>query len=284
MGLLDRLKELAIPDQSLYRDMLSLEGDEFEKAASAVYGNIPNATSSNAHNKEMEMFLHKLFGKYMSADVASKDQLGNLFYEFGNKGYPLAQELIAGSESEVDPKIFWSQNLLDNPLATEEQKKQAGKTMNDGLQQFVNNIKDADSRVTSRDALLQELFKIDPNYIQPLDPKYLSSEQGQHFNKEIAPFMGRLYNRVNDKSSGLPTTLADESLKILEAFAKAGYPSAQEVMGMIAYDRDDKKALNHWAKQVEKNPFSTEEQKKNARDDVKDTQAFVAQSQARGGR
>ena len=156
--------------------------------------------------------------------------------------------------------------------------------MDDGFQHFANNIKEANERALSNDSLLGELVKMDPNNIQLLDPKYLSSEQGQHFNKEIAPFIGRLYNRAGDKSSGLPTTLADESLKFLEAFAKAGYPTAQEVMGMIAYDQGDKKALNHWAKQVEKNPFSTEEQKKNAHDDVKDTQAFVAQSQARGGR
>lgn len=282
MGLLDKLNQLALEQN--YKRMFLLEGDEFKEAALEMLGNIPNATFSNAHSKEMEMFLYKLFGKYMSADITSKDNLGQVFYEFGERGYPLAQELIAGSESQAEPKIFHAQRLLNNPSATKEQKKQAEKSMDDGYQQFTNNIKEADSRATSRDALLEELVKMDPKDIQPLDPKYLSSEQGQHFNKEIDPFLGRLYNKVGNKSSELSATLSKKSLEFLEAFAEAGYPSAQEIMGMIAYDKGDKKALNHWAKQVDKNPFSTVEQHGNAQEDVKETQAFMAQFQARGGR
>lgn len=282
MGLLDKLNQLALEQN--YKRMFLLEGDEFKEAALVMLGSIPNATFSNAHSKEMEMFLYKLFGKYMSADEISKQELGTLFYEFGDKGYPLAQELIAGSESQAEQKIFYARRLLNNPAATKEQKKQAEKSMNNGYQQFTNNIKEANSRATSRDALLEELAKMDSKHIQPLDPVYQSSAQGEHFNKEIAPFLGRLYNKVGNKASELSATLSKKSLEFLEAFAEAGYPSAQEIMGIIAYNKGDKKALNHWAKQVDKNPFSTVEQHGNAQEDIKETQAFMAQSQARGGR
>ena len=283
MGILDKLKELAIPDQSLYRDMLSLEGDEFEKAVSAMLENIPNATSSNAHNKEMEMFLYKLFGKEtIEVGKFGGGPSSDLFTEFVEKGYPLAQELRAGG-NDAYGKIYVSQSLLDNPFAREEQKETARRLIETGFYEFRDNIKEADSKATSKDALLEELEKL-YLFVPELDPKYVSPEQGQHIDKDLAFFMNKLRQRSGDTLDGSPSPLAEKSLQILEEFAKNGYPSAQEQMAMIADSKNDKKALNYWAKQVEKNPFSTEEQKKNAHDDVKDTQAFVAQSQARGGR
>ncbi|MBE6446445.1 MAG: hypothetical protein E7021_03490 [Alphaproteobacteria bacterium] len=274
MGLFDRLK-------GYYTHMLFIEGDEFERALPTMLGNVPDATSSNAHNKEMEMFLYKLFAKN-TGRIAGEGL--RLFTEFIEKGYPLAQELNVATQDSAFGKIVTAQQVLDNPFATEEQKTNNGLIMRLGFSDFIRDVKKVNSKATSNDSLLGELEEMNSIGIPELDPKYLSPEEGQHFNKEIAPFFGRLQYRVDDKSSGLPTPLAKKSLEFLEAFAKAGYPSAQEMMGLIAYNSDDKKALNHWAKQVEKNPFSTEEQKKNARDDVKDTQAFVAQTQARGGR
>lgn len=87
MGLLDKLNQLALEQN--YKRMFLLEGDEFKEAALEMLGNIPNATFSNAHSKEMEMFLYKLFGKYMSADITSKDKLGQVFYEFGEEAIHL---------------------------------------------------------------------------------------------------------------------------------------------------------------------------------------------------
>ena len=48
MGLLDKLKGLNSAVD--YTHMLFIEGDEFERALPAMLGNVPDATSSNAHN------------------------------------------------------------------------------------------------------------------------------------------------------------------------------------------------------------------------------------------
>ncbi|MGN0919246.1 MAG: hypothetical protein ACI4OR_00570 [Alphaproteobacteria bacterium] len=287
MGLLDKLKELT---SQRYEHMLFLEGDEFERAARAMLGNIPNATSSNAHNKEMEIFLYKLFGEMITRNeiTALAGSLHNLFNEFSEKGYPLAEELVMGlpGNEGAFAKVVTAQSLLDNPFATKEQKKNAGERMKEGFYQFARDIKTMDSKATSKDVLLWNLEEMNLMDIPELDPKYLSSELGQHINKELAPFMNKLRGKVDDTLGGSASPLSKKSLEFLEEFANKGYPSAQEMMAIIADGKNDKKAVNRWAKEVEKNPFSTEEQKKNARDDIKDTQAFVNQyqSKARGGR
>ena len=81
MGLLDRIKGGANSDQ--YVHMLFLEGDEFERATSVILGNIPDGISSNAHSREMEMFLYKLFGKTVIENATfGGGQSANLFGVF----------------------------------------------------------------------------------------------------------------------------------------------------------------------------------------------------------
>ena len=199
MGLLDKLKEL---NSEQYGHMFFLEGSEFEKATSAMLGNVPEATSSNAHNREMEMFLYKLFGKYMSKNGPGSPKYGavydDLLMEFYDKGYPLAQELKLSSLTDASRMVGYSETLLENPFATEEQKENAKKVRERGFNQFRRNFREIDSKATSNEALYDELIEIRPSEAVPrLDPKHLSSEQGQQLNKVIAPFLGRLYNKVD---------------------------------------------------------------------------------------
>lgn len=108
MGLLDKLNQLALEQN--YKRMFLLEGDEFKEAALNMLGNVPNATSSNAHNKEMEMFLYKLFGKASIENVTfGGGQSADLFSEFIKRGYPLAQELNFGTQNTAFGKIVMSQ-------------------------------------------------------------------------------------------------------------------------------------------------------------------------------
>lgn len=236
--------------------------------------------------------LHSFF----SVQVEYSEDLFNIQKALLDKGYDTSWDMFYQINRKYSEDASWDELKYGGAVGRDSsylgeminlaEKTNSSEVIGGSFPAYIDSLKEKGDHLkgASKDSILEELQKMTPDTVPELDPKYISSEQGQEFNKQLGIFMNRLRQRSGDTLDGSPSPLGKESLRVLEEFAKKGYPSAQEQMAMIADSKNDKKALNHWAKQVEKNPFSSEKQKEMARDDIKDTQAFVAQTQARGGR